>query len=147
MPYEHVVVVRQRPWCDWSVCGACVRVGLLEQTDVVSRIRINHMYPPYDAVMVEAGSKDAHDRETVNDALEARYQNAQLILLAIAHVSVAKSAADVYACVEESPGRRVMADNPDVVCFEGVWTRCVQCAASVHAEKAFITWLCAPQNW
>jgi hypothetical protein len=61
----------------------------------------------------------------------ARYKNARLILLAIAHVSVARSAADVYACVEESPGRLVMADNPEVVCFEGAWAWCVSPGAVV----------------
>ncbi len=107
--------------CYVSQCA--VTVVHCSQTDIVERIRINHDHPPYARVTMEAGPVHSDIQDIEIRTVGARYKNAQLILLAIAHVSVAKSAADVYACVEESPGRRVMADNPEVVCFEGSWTK------------------------
>ena len=94
------------------------------QTSIVERIWISRASPPVATRAVQLSPTE--DGQTFEISIvEARYMNAQLILLAIAHVSVAKSAADVYACVEESPGRRVMADNAEVVCFEGPWMRSV----------------------
>jgi hypothetical protein len=103
-------------------CCALFPVPLL-QTDLARRIWSNHERPPYTTIQI---STENVQRELVRkdeqDMVGARYSNAQLILLAIAHVSVAKSATDVYACVEETPGRWVLADNPDVACFSGSWT-------------------------
>ena len=93
------------------------------QTDLTDRIRNNNDFPAFDTVTFSSHPMRAKAKTEAVKVVDARYDNACLILLAIAHVSVAKSAADVYACVEETPGRWVLADNPEVVCFEGSWTR------------------------
>ncbi len=36
-------------------------------------------------------------------------------------MSVAKAVADMFSCTEESPGRFVLAENPDLECYTGQW--------------------------
>ncbi len=115
---------------DGRVSRECCALFLVPplQTDLAWRIRSNHERPPYATIQISTPRENAQAAQLAimqkdeQDMVGARYSNAQLILLAIAHVSVAKSATDVYACVEETPGRWVLADNPDVACFSVSWT-------------------------
>jgi hypothetical protein len=42
-------------------------------------------------------------------------------LMVMSHMTIAKAVSDVYSCTEETPGRFVLADNPDIICFTGEW--------------------------
>ena len=54
--------------------------------------------------------------------ISARYTNAVLILLAMSHMTVAKSVAEVFSCQLEPSGVYVLTANPELACFQGEWS-------------------------